>query len=180
MKLKVGDKVRVIDKGRQYTSYKDFIKNNLLERLNDFKYGDEVSSDKKYKVVFIENIGYSNRNACIIEDLNTNQIFIIDEIGVEIVKEEKRMSKCKVYEMPEYVRNEVKKVIINEPCVVVILNTGEKGVAKCCPEDKFSEAIGFNIAFNRARIKKCENNAKSYEELINTISKFAPITYGEY
>ena len=47
MKLKVGDKVRVIDEGRQYTSYKDFIKNNLLERLNDFKCGDDVSSDKK-------------------------------------------------------------------------------------------------------------------------------------
>lgn len=177
MNLKVRDKIRVIDSGKQYPRYRSFIENNLPKRLNDFKYDDKISIDKKYEVIFIRK-SINNRIICVVEDLNTKQIFIIEDTGVEIVKEEKRMSKCKIYEMPEYVRNEVKKVIINEPCVIVILNSGEKGVAKCCPEDKFIESTGFNIAFNRARIEKCKNNAKSYEELINTISKITFPIYG--
>lgn len=178
MKLKVGDKVKIIDRELQYSRYSSFIKDNLSKRLNDFVRGDIVNCNKEYKVLFTGKHENGDINLCIIEDLNTKQIYIIDSIGVEVVSKSSKEN-VKIYEMPDYVRNEVKKVIINEPCVIVFLTSGEKGVAKCCPEDKFSESIGFNIAFNRARIEKCKNDAKSYENLINTISRFTLSPYGE-
>lgn len=76
------------------------------------------------------------------------------------------MSKCKIYEMPDYVGNEVKKVIVNEPCVIVILKTGEKGVAKCMDCDEFKEERGFHIALERARKERCKNDIKRHDEII--------------
>lgn len=165
-KFKVGDKVKVIDKGKQYSTYSDFIKNKLPKRLKDFKYGEIVPCDEEYKVVFVEKREDDNEYICVIEDLNTKQIFMIQDIGVELIKEEKKMSKCKVYEMPEYVGSNVKKIIINEPCVIVILNTGEKGVAKCCPEDKFIEERGYKLALARSIKEKYLNDVVRQDELI--------------
>lgn len=165
-KFKVGDKVRVIDKGKQYSTYRDFIKNKLPKRLKDFKYGEVVPCDEEYKVVFVEKREDDNEYICVIEDLNTKQIFMIQDIGVELIKEEKKMNKCKVYEMPEYVGSNINKVIINEPCVIVILNSGEKGVAKCCPEDKFIEERGYKLALARAIKEKYLNDVVRQDELI--------------
>ncbi|MDU6995945.1 MAG: hypothetical protein E6356_13880 [Terrisporobacter othiniensis] len=244
-KFKVGDKVRVINKGKQYSTYRDFIKNKLPKRLKDFKYGDIVPCDEEYKVVFVEKREDDNEYICVIEDLNTKQIFMIEDKGIDIinenknmgcgnmkfkvgdkvrvksglkvgitygnieflnimdkysglkctienitnegnyvlknskyslnyseemlekVKEEKKMSKCKVYEMPEYVGSNVKKVIINEPCIIVILNSGEKGVAKCCPEDKFIEERGYKLALERAMKEKYLNDVVRQDTIIN-------------
>lgn len=87
----------------------------------------------------------------------------------DLFKEEKKMSKCKVYEMPDYVGNEVKKVIINDRTVVVILKSGHKGIATCSPEDKFIESVGYQIALIRARINKSKDNLKEKEETLNRI-----------
>lgn len=170
MKFKVGDKVKIIDRGLQYPRYSSFIKDNLSKRLNDFVWGDIVNCNKEYKVLFIGKHEKGDINLCIIEDLNTKQIYIIDSIGVEVVSKSNKEN-VKIYEMPDYVENEVKKVIINEPCVIVFLTSGEKGVAKCCPEDKFDENIGYAIALYRARIEKNKNDMHRNNECIKQYIK---------
>lgn len=55
---------------------------------------------------------------------------------------------------------DVVKVIINDPCVIVFLKSGEKGIAKCMQEDIFDERIGYEIAYCRAKIKELSHNIK--------------------
>lgn len=56
---------------------------------------------------------------------------------------------------------DIEKVIINDPCVIVFLKSGEKGIAKCMPEDTFDEQIGYEIAYCKAKIKALSNDIKS-------------------
>lgn len=53
----------------------------------------------------------------------------------------------------QYYKDEkdVKKVIMNGRCVIVILENGDKGVAKCHPDDIFDKDIGFKVALKKAR-----------------------------
>lgn len=150
MKLKVGDKVR--------------IKNDLIngKLYNGIPYYNQMKNEEICNVCEVDSEGDCK--------LDVNKFWYSAEM-LEKVKEEKKMSKCKIYEMPDYVGNEVKKVIINEPCVVVILNTGEKGVAKCCPEDKFIEERGYMLALVRARKEKYLNNVVKQDEVINQCLK---------
>lgn len=144
-KFKVGDKVKV--------------KNGLIngEEYGGIHYFNQMASKDTYNICIVDNDGDCK--------LDGNKFWYSEEM-LEEVKEDK-MSKCKVYEMPDYVENEVKKVIINEPCVVVILNSGEKGVAKCCPEDKFIEERGYKLALARARKEKYLNDVVKQDEIIN-------------
>lgn len=88
----------------------------------------------------------------------------IIEFG-DLFKEENEVSKCKVYTMPNYVDSDVQKVIVNKPCVIVFLKTGEKGIAKCYPGDEFSEEQGYMIAYKRATIERIKNELE-HEECI--------------
>lgn len=88
----------------------------------------------------------------------------------DLFKEEKKMSKCKIYEIPDYVRSEIKKVIVNNRTVVVILSSGHKGVATCSPEDKFIESVGYQIALLRARINKNEDGLKEKKDILDSIT----------
>ena len=148
MKLKVGDKVRV--------------KNNLIK--NEI-YGSciFVEEMKRYKDCVSKIVRIEGDNIYI--ELDNGHWYWNEEM-LEKVNHEKKMSKCKIYEMPDYVKNEVKKVIINEPCVIVILSSGEKGVAKCMDCDEFKEERGFYIALERARREKCKNDIKRQDEII--------------
>jgi hypothetical protein len=53
------------------------------------------------------------------------------------------------------------KVIYNGRTTIVILDDGNKGIAKCNPKDKYSIQIGHDIALNRATIKQLENEIKT-------------------
>jgi hypothetical protein len=48
------------------------------------------------------------------------------------------------------------KVIYNGRKTTVILQNGIKGVATCHPDDKYDKFLGYEIAYNRARIKRLE------------------------
>lgn len=79
--------------------------------------------------------------------------------------------KCKIYQMPYFVHEDVEKVIVNEPCVIVFLRSGEKGIAKCCPDDKFEEIHGYSIAYQRATIQRIRNEMKYVEGVLNYLTK---------
>nr|DAG27610.1 MAG TPA: Mind bomb SH3 repeat domain [Caudoviricetes sp.] len=46
--------------------------------------------------------------------------------------------------------NQIQRHIVNKNAVVIILNDGRKGVAKCSPDDKFNIAFGTALAVARA------------------------------
>ena len=79
--------------------------------------------------------------------------------------------------LPDYVSDDVEKLIINEPYVIVELETGEIGKAKCHADDKFDEVTGFNIAYRRALVCKAKNDkvaeiekvANKYDSLIKEL-----------
>lgn len=74
--------------------------------------------------------------------------------------------KCKIYTKPKFMNDDVAKVIVNEPCVIVYLDNGEKGVAECCPEDEFNEELGYEIAYQRATIEKLKNEVVKAEKYL--------------
>lgn len=79
----------------------------------------------------------------------------------------------KIYEMPKYqiYEPEVRRVVVNEAkrTVVVELVGGEKGKAKCCENDIFSEKIGYEVAYAKAKIKEAKHEISFYENFIKGI-----------
>lgn len=63
------------------------------------------------------------------------------------------INKYKVLYEKQYYKGEkdVKKVIMNGKHIIVILENGAKGVAKCHPDDFFDKDIGFKVALKKAR-----------------------------
>lgn len=53
-----------------------------------------------------------------------------------------------------HVPAEFAKIIFNGNRVIVILDGGYRGVAKCDPGDTFNPRVGVKIAYDRAKIKK--------------------------
>lgn len=155
-KFKVGDKVRVKD---------DLVNGEIYDGL---QYFNEM---KNKDINIIREVDHDGD--CKIDKNN----FWYSKEMLEKVKEEKKMSKCKVYEMPDYVRDEVKKVIINNRTVVVILKSGHKGIATCSPEDKFVESVGYQIALMRAKINKSKQDLKEKKETLNRITENPELIY---
>lgn len=88
MKFRIGDIVKVIDTDRQYITYVDFIKDNLPEKLNDFKVGRLINDERYYRIILIKKHPLYDERICVIEDLHTKQIFMIKDIGLEVVKKD--------------------------------------------------------------------------------------------
>lgn len=58
-----------------------------------------------------------------------------------------------IYERPDFIHDDVEKVMTNNNTTIVILKTGEKGIAKCSVCDDFNLLIGYELARHRARVK---------------------------
>ena len=73
----------------------------------------------------------------------------------------------KVYgNLPDYAHEGIKRIIVQDPCVIVELETGEMGKAICHADDEFNEVTGYNIAYRRAMICNAENIKKNKIEKI--------------
>lgn len=67
--------------------------------------------------------------------------------------------------------NQIQRHIVNKNAVVIILNDGQKGIAKCNPSDKFNLAFGTALAVARAYGDK-ETEAKLLAEPVKEKPKF--------
>ena len=152
MNLKVGDKVRVRKDLRlgSYKSSDGFSTNSIVSAM----------TIHKGKIATITEI---NGN-CIRIDLDNGKWGWIDTMFEEI-KEEKVNEV--IFNKPSFIHSDVTKVIRNDNCVVVILDTGEKGIAKCCPEDEFNLEVGYRISYQRATIERLKNEIKNEEDILN-------------
>lgn len=94
-----------------------------------------------------------------IEDLETkiirkneNGYYHLEKTPYIYSKEMLELSLSGFYYGKSY-HEEVEKVIVNNKAVIIILKSGEKGIAKCCEGDKFIYKVGYEIAYHRAMIK---------------------------
>lgn len=74
--------------------------------------------------------------------------------------------------------NQIKKHIVNKNTVIVILQDGRKGVAKCSPDDKFNIAFGTALAVARAYGDK-ETEAKLLAEPSEPVKEKPTFKVGE-
>lgn len=71
-----------------------------------------------------------------------------------------------IFNKPSFIHSDVTKVIKNGNVVVVMLNTKDKGVARCHEDDEFDLETGYKIAYNRAVISKLESEIKNTEYIL--------------
>lgn len=74
--------------------------------------------------------------------------------------------------------NQIQRHIINKNAVVIILNDGRKGIAKCSPSDKFNLAFGTALAVARAYGDK-ETEAKLLAEPSEPVKEEPKFKVGE-
>lgn len=72
-------------------------------------------------------------------------------------KKPKRLTNAQLEEMYLNSYRDIEKIIFNKPATVVILKTGQKGVAKVQPGDKWNRELGFWVAYAKAMGKKTKN-----------------------
>lgn len=145
---------------------KDYYANNSKYKLYEF---DELfkegtiekteSSVKSFRKRFHEDINQFNEGASV--EIK-NEIKKLKPQGIMFTKDKKGnptaiLPKYEVLYEKQYYKGEkdVKKVIMNGKCLIVILENGAKGIAKCSPGDTFDKDIGFKIALKRARQNSC-------------------------
>lgn len=91
-----------------------------------------------------------------------------NQIGIEIYNYGAGIFSTKEVDMYFEPRNilceysDVNKYIVNDNVVVVILNSGVKGIARCLEEDVFDEQTGIRIAYLKAKKKEIEKELKTY------------------
>lgn len=93
MEIKVSHVVKVIDKTEVYSSYEEWIKKYVPQYLNNFvKNSNNIVEDvSSYVVLFKEkHIDYSAM-LCLIQNMQTKQVYIISESGIELARWKSKM-----------------------------------------------------------------------------------------
>ena len=143
--------------------------------MSKFKVGDIIKankeSNKKYLVTNQKNgwtgkVTSEDKNWLIyVKTLtpkeNEGSMYTVDERYFDLVQ-----------------NNQIKKHIVNKNTVIVILDDGRKGVAKCSPDDKFNLAFGTALAVARAYGDK-ETEAKLLEEPNEPVKEKPKFKVGE-
>lgn len=87
MKFKVGDTVKIVDKGKIHSTYSSlFDCEELIKFKTNFTSFGYADINKKYIVVANTKHKTEETNLCIIQDNDTKQVYIYNEIGLELAK----------------------------------------------------------------------------------------------
>ena len=84
--IKVGDKVKVINKDRMYNTFYQWVDENISDSFDKYKYdlGNYIPNGSECKVIHIaERGGWINDTLAYIEDLNTKRCYLINIKGLE-------------------------------------------------------------------------------------------------
>lgn len=147
--LNIGDEVVYIYQGMELLgTIRDIVENECVD-MNFYEYAVEFNKHcpdfHDCDGVCVEGYGWW----CFAGELKKVK-------KIETIKTQTRRVYCRT--LPYYVSDDVEKLIINEPYVIVELESGEIGNAKCHVDDEFDEEIGFKIAYRRAMISKHKND----------------------
>lgn len=87
-KFKIGDMVKVIDVGETYTSYDEFVYKKCNQYEDNFITGDMPSTEETYQVIYYSKYldNENNEPIVVIQDLDTDQIYLISQEGLKLSK----------------------------------------------------------------------------------------------
>jgi hypothetical protein len=153
-KFKVNDTVKIIAKPEKMQGYEERIGTiGKIVGVDD----DEISSFV-YEVEFIDGVNLMFREGEL-------ELFVSSTpTSLNIKKEKKTMAQEAQVTMIQAQMTDVVKVTLNQKVVVVELEDGTRGRAKCSPNDTFDAKKGFDIAFLRAKVKALQ---KTINKLTN-------------
>lgn len=72
---------KVLSLGFVYSNYSTFVEKFYPDYLKHFVMGDLPDLDKKYKVIK-EDVSFKEYHKCLIQDRETNQVYLMDYIGI--------------------------------------------------------------------------------------------------
>lgn len=131
-----------------------------------FKVGDIIraneDSNEKYRVT-------NQKNGWTGKILSIDGLIYAETITPKCDKGDKYYLMEKYFDLVEYTQNMMR--IVNKNAVIVKLDDGRKGIAKCSTDDKFNLAFGTALAVARAYGDK-ETEAKLLAEPIKEEPKF--------
>ena len=93
MKFKVGNKVKVINNEYTYSTYEAWINKYAMQYKKKWKRKELPDEEGKYRIVVKAPHGLFNIDIYLIQDIKTKQVYIIDDNGIELVKENKKFFK---------------------------------------------------------------------------------------
>lgn len=74
---------KVIDIGETYATYKSFSEKYFPKYKKYFKPSEKPSLNKNYRLIGTHQHDSFNRMLCLIQDIQTNQVYIIDKQGIK-------------------------------------------------------------------------------------------------
>lgn len=92
MDFKVGDKVKVINKFYTYSKYKTWINKCAMQYKKKWKEEELPNKNNEY-IIKVKAPHEDGLDIYLIQDIKTKQVYIIDEKGIELVKENKTFFK---------------------------------------------------------------------------------------
>ena len=141
--------------------------------MTKFKVGDIIKanedSNKKYRVT-------NQKNGWTGKILSIDGLIYAETITPTCDKGDKYYLMEKYFDLVEYTQNMMR--IVNKNAVIVKLDDGRKGIAKCSPDDKFSPAFGTALAVARAYGDK-ETEAKLLAEPSEPVKEKPTFKVGE-
>lgn len=143
--------------------------------MSKFKVGDIIKANKesndKYLVTNQKN-GWTGK----VTSEEENGLIYVKTLTPEEYKGDMYTVDERYFDLVE--DNHIKKHIVNKNTVIVILDDGRKGVAKCSPDDKFNLAFGTALAVARAYGDK-ETEAKLLAEPSEPVKEKPTFKVGE-
>lgn len=92
MDFKVGDKVKVINKFYTYSKYETWINKCAMQYKKKWKEEELPNKNNEY-IIKVKAPHEDGLDIYLIQDIKTKQVYIIDEKGIELVKENKTFFK---------------------------------------------------------------------------------------
>lgn len=93
MKFKVGNKVKVINNEYTYSTYEAWINKYAMQYKKEWNKGEIPYKNNEYIIRVKAPHGLFNIDIYLIQDIKTKQVYIIDDNGIELVKENKKFFK---------------------------------------------------------------------------------------
>lgn len=93
MKFKVGNKVKVINNEYTYSTYDTWINKYAMQYKKEWNRKEIPYKNNEYIIRVKAPHGLFNIDLYLIQDIKTKQVYIIDDKGIELVKENKKFFK---------------------------------------------------------------------------------------
>ena len=96
--MEIGDKVKIINVGGFYSSYKEWIMRHGKKYLNNWEYNNyDYDENDTYKIVAKAKHGTFNKMIYLIQSEKTKRVYMFEEKGIEIKKEGKLLKIINTY-----------------------------------------------------------------------------------